>query len=119
MNRYDLEGRVAIVTGAARGIGFAVAERLTASGASVAVWDVDGAEAGKAAASLKNAHPVAVDVSDAGSIADAVKALAKPTSRFEPNVKTHELYAERVELYAKLYPSLKEVSHGLGKLKSA
>ena len=83
MNRYDLEGRVAIVTGAARGIGFAVAERLTASGASVAVWDVDGAEAGKAAASLKNAHPVAVDVSDAGSIADAVKATLDRYGRID------------------------------------
>jgi xylulokinase len=58
-------------------------------------------------------------VKDYASIADAVKALAKPTSRFEPNAKTHALYAERVELYAKLYPSLKEVSHGLGKLKNA
>ncbi len=83
MNSYDLEGRVAIVTGAARGIGLAVAERLTASGASVAVWDVDGAEAGKAAASLKNAHPVAVDVSDAGSIADAVKATLDRYGRID------------------------------------
>ena len=74
MNTYDLEGRIAVVTGAARGIGLAVAERLTASGASVAVWDVDGGAAEKAAASLANAHPVAVDVSDADSVAKAVKA---------------------------------------------
>lgn len=74
MNQYDLEGRVAVVTGAARGIGLAVAERLTASGASVAVWDVDGGEAERAAAGLAGAHPVAVDVSDADSIADAVTA---------------------------------------------
>ena len=74
MNTYDLEGRIAVVTGAARGIGLAVAERLTASGASVAVWDVDGRAAEKAAASLANAHPVAVDVSDADSVAKAVKA---------------------------------------------
>lgn len=74
MNTYDLEGRIAVVTGAARGIGLAVAERLTVSGASVAVWDVDGGAAEKAAASLANAHPVAVDVSDADSVAKAVKA---------------------------------------------
>ena len=74
MNTYDLEGRIAVVTGAARGIGLAVAERLTATGASVAVWDVDGGAAEKAAASLANAHPVAVDVSDADSVAKAVKA---------------------------------------------
>ena len=74
MNTYDLEGRITVVTGAARGIGLAVAERLTVSGASVAVWDVDGGAAEKAAASLANAHPVAVDVSDADSVAKAVKA---------------------------------------------
>lgn len=72
MNHYDLEGRVVIVTGAARGIGLAVAERLTASGASVAVWDMDGAEAEKAAATLKNAQAIAVDVSDEESVNRAV-----------------------------------------------
>lgn len=83
MNQYDLEGRIAVVTGAARGIGLAVAERLTASGASVAIWDVDGGEAEKAASSLKNAHPVAVDVSDADSVADAVKATLDRYGRID------------------------------------
>jgi 3-oxoacyl-[acyl-carrier protein] reductase len=41
MNRYDLDGRVAIVTGGAQGIGLAVVERMLASGASVAIWDRD------------------------------------------------------------------------------
>ena len=40
MNRIDLRGRRAVVTGAARGMGFAVAERFLASGASVSIWDV-------------------------------------------------------------------------------
>ena len=39
MNSYDLSGQVAIVTGGAQGIGFAVAERLHQSGASVELWD--------------------------------------------------------------------------------
>lgn len=43
MNRIDLEGMVAVVTGGAQGIGAAVAERLTASGATVVVWDVEAA----------------------------------------------------------------------------
>ncbi|HVY50142.1 MAG TPA: SDR family NAD(P)-dependent oxidoreductase [Devosia sp.] len=41
MNNYDLNGRIAIVTGAGQGIGLTVAERMLASGASVSVWDID------------------------------------------------------------------------------
>jgi len=41
MNRIDLGNRHAIVTGAAQGIGFAIAKRLLASGASVSLWDRD------------------------------------------------------------------------------
>ena len=40
MNRLDLRGRVAIVTGGAQGIGAAIVERMEASGAGVRVWDV-------------------------------------------------------------------------------
>ena len=41
MNKIDLKGEVAIVTGGAQGIGFAVAERLVQSGAKVCLWDID------------------------------------------------------------------------------
>lgn len=41
MNSYDLNGRIAIVTGAGQGIGLTVAERMLDSGASVSVWDID------------------------------------------------------------------------------
>lgn len=43
MNQIDLAGRVAVITGGAQGIGFATAERMLASGASVVLWDIDAA----------------------------------------------------------------------------
>ena len=78
MNRIDLEGRCAVVTGGARGIGLAIAGRLLDSGAAVALWDVDAAAAQRAAEGLSGrgqAHDVAVDVTDP----DAVDAAAGAT----------------------------------------
>ena len=51
MNVIDLKGRAAVVTGGARGIGYATAQKMLASGASVALWDVD--EAALAANQLR------------------------------------------------------------------
>jgi 3-oxoacyl-[acyl-carrier protein] reductase len=50
--RYDLNDRVAVVTGGARGIGYAVAEVLARNGARIAIWDVDLDCAEAAAAAL-------------------------------------------------------------------
>jgi 2-dehydro-3-deoxy-L-rhamnonate dehydrogenase (NAD+) len=74
MNRIDLEGRVAIITGAARGIGRAIAERMSASGARVAIWDVDRAAAQDAAMSIVNAVDFVADVTRPESIAAALAA---------------------------------------------
>ena len=41
MNQIDLKGRVAVITGGAQGIGYAVAERMLISGAEVVLWDID------------------------------------------------------------------------------
>jgi 3-oxoacyl-[acyl-carrier protein] reductase len=59
MNELDFRGRTAVITGGAAGIGFAVAQRLAASGATVAVWDRD--EAALAAAPART-RGYAVDV---------------------------------------------------------
>lgn len=73
MNRLDLEGRVAVVTGGARGIGLAIAERCTASGARVAIWDTDLAEASAVAHRL-GGFAARVDVSDEAAIGAALLA---------------------------------------------
>jgi NAD(P)-dependent dehydrogenase (short-subunit alcohol dehydrogenase family) len=52
MNNLDLNGRVAIVTGAARGIGYSVAERVLRSGGSVSLWDRDSDRLEEATAAL-------------------------------------------------------------------
>jgi 3-oxoacyl-[acyl-carrier protein] reductase len=75
MGRFD--GRVAIVTGAARGIGFAIAERLAAEGASIAVLDLDESAAAAAADRLDlspeaTAVGVGCDVADTASASTAV-----------------------------------------------
>ena len=51
-NKIDLQGRIAVVTGGAQGIGYAVASRLAESGASLALWDRDAAVLAEAVTSL-------------------------------------------------------------------
>jgi 3-oxoacyl-[acyl-carrier protein] reductase len=76
MNQIDLNGRVAIVTGGAQGIGRAVAARFAASGAKVELWDMDGKLAAEAAAEIgPNAAGVAIDVTDAAAVKAATEAL--------------------------------------------
>src|SRR5579863_1418020 len=74
MNCIDLEGRVAIITGAARGIGRAIAERMSESGARVAIWDVDSKAARDTAMSIVNAVDFTADVTDPRSIGQALAA---------------------------------------------
>jgi len=69
MNKIDLNGRAAVVTGGAQGFGRAITERFVASGAKVAIWDNDQALAEKAAQEIGNAvSPYKVDVTDSAAV---------------------------------------------------
>src|SRR5580704_11622210 len=84
MNAIDLNNRTAIVTGGARGIGFAAAQKMLVSGASVALWDIDADALAEAAAALKGGgrvHAAIVDVTDEASIAKAVDALIREAGK--------------------------------------
>jgi NAD(P)-dependent dehydrogenase (short-subunit alcohol dehydrogenase family) len=75
MNIIDLKGRTAIITGGARGIGYAAAEKMLASGASVALWDIDATALAKAAAALAKqgrVHTAIVELTDEADIGKAV-----------------------------------------------
>ena len=81
MITYDFSGRSAIITGGARGIGLAIAQRLSASGASVSLWDADKAELAKVAAEFPEdrIHTAVVDVT---SDADTDRAAADVEREF-------------------------------------
>jgi len=76
--------RNAIVTGGARGIGAAIAQRLAGEGARVALWDIDAAAGAAAAKALGLSHlAVAVDVSREASVEDAARRTVEAFGRID------------------------------------
>jgi 3-oxoacyl-[acyl-carrier protein] reductase len=69
MNQLDFKGRTAVVTGGMQGIGAAIVKRLEASGAGVAIWDLDRADK--------------VDVSNPASVDQAVARTMKQLGRID------------------------------------
>jgi 2-dehydro-3-deoxy-L-rhamnonate dehydrogenase (NAD+) len=77
MNVYDLKERVAIVTGGAQGIGLAVANRMLASGARLAIWDRDRPlleETVKRVAKPDRVHSWVIDIADLAAVEAATRA---------------------------------------------
>lgn len=89
MNQLDFQGRHAVVTGGAAGLGFAIAQRLIASGGSVTLWDRDPAAMQRAIAQLgARASAVEVDVSQHASVQAAVQATRRHSARIDALVNS-------------------------------
>ena len=81
---FDLHAQTAIVTGAATGIGEAIARRLAAAGATVGVADLDQAGAGDVAGSIGNgAFPLRMDIAKSDSVRSAVAEALQRTGRID------------------------------------
>jgi 2-dehydro-3-deoxy-L-rhamnonate dehydrogenase (NAD+) len=85
MNIIDLQGKNAIVTGAARGIGLAITQRLLASGAQCSLWDrrQDGLDNAAKTLSGFDVHTAVVDVSKPDSVKAAAEATLKRLGTIE------------------------------------
>ena len=82
MNQLDLKGRVAVITGGAQGIGYATAERMLNSGASVVLWDIDAAllaQAKKTFGQLGRVGTAQVELTDESAVSNAA---AQATAEF-------------------------------------
>jgi 3-oxoacyl-[acyl-carrier protein] reductase len=75
MNRIDLDGRVAVITGGAGGIGLATAQRMLDSGARVAIWEREQAALDAAVLRVPALAACAADVSDEVSVDRATAAV--------------------------------------------
>ncbi|WP_246702435.1 SDR family NAD(P)-dependent oxidoreductase [Starkeya sp. ORNL1] len=87
-NRINLEDRVAIVTGGAQGIGFAISERFLDSGAKLVIWDIneEGLATAKAELESRSGKPVLthkVDIADYGNVAAATDAALQALGRID------------------------------------
>lgn len=84
MNQIDLNGQVAVITGGAQGIGFAIAKRLVASGAKVSLWDMNAELLASAKAELgAAASTIAVDITSYEAIAAAVAEVEKSLGKLD------------------------------------
>ena len=86
MNQIDLKTRVAVITGGAQGIGYATAERLLRSGASVVLWDIDAAKLDAARRSLAALGPIdgsVVELTDDDAVCAAAAQVVAAHGRID------------------------------------
>ena len=85
MINFDLNNRVAIVTGGAQGFGLAITERFIKSGAKVVIWDIDENEAKKALSKInsENCLNQKVDVTNFKDVQDNIKKVEKEFGKID------------------------------------
>jgi gluconate 5-dehydrogenase len=83
LERFSLAGKVALVTGATRGLGLEIARGLAAAGAVVGINGRDGGRAGEIAASIPNAFAAAFDITDLPGATAAIDAIAARRGRLD------------------------------------
>jgi NAD(P)-dependent dehydrogenase (short-subunit alcohol dehydrogenase family) len=88
VNKIDLGERVAVITGAAQGIGFATAERFIASGAKVVIWDINTEATERARKDLESrtkrpVHGYRVDIADYASVTAAADRTVADLGRID------------------------------------
>jgi len=86
MNQLDLNGRVAVITGGAQGIGYATAERKLLSGAAVVLWDIDAkalAAARESLSALGTVDTATVELTDADAVLAAAGAVMRTHGRID------------------------------------
>lgn len=82
MNSYDFRNQVAVITGGAQGIGYAVAQRMIENGATVIIWDFDAKRAETSAKKL-GATAIHCDISDWDSVRAATTATESQFDRID------------------------------------
>jgi 3-oxoacyl-[acyl-carrier protein] reductase len=83
LNKYDLAGRTAVVTGAAGGFGRAITERFLESGADVSMWDRDAAVLAEVSAGLAGRGRVETAAVDVARYEDVAAATAATLAAFK------------------------------------
>jgi len=81
--QVELSGRVALVTGAARGIGKAIADAMAENGARVFYTDIDGAEAASSASAWPSAMAAEMDVTNEGQIQEVMDGIVRECGRID------------------------------------
>jgi NAD(P)-dependent dehydrogenase (short-subunit alcohol dehydrogenase family) len=86
MNHIDLQGQVAVVTGGARGIGFAIAQRVLQSGGRVSLWDIDAKKLEDAAEALSTLGEIAIfplDITQQSAVESAASSTAQQFGKID------------------------------------